>query len=404
MRLMLLCLALVLLSGCAAWKQNDYLSLTPHTTAASQAALPDAVTAENYLGLKNAILGFVREGQTNGTIHVTNYDGDVEADLSEAAYEVCKLDPLGAYAVDYMTHDCARIVSYYEIHISITFRRTAQEIAAIQSVSSLAQFHTLLTEAIDQSQSRLTVRMSSYLEPDIPALVERYCADNPGTVMETPTLTISTYPETGSVQIWEIDFGYTETPETLAEMAEAVGESVDAAAEYIRYRDTDRGKAQLLFTYLMERFTYTAAETATPVYDALCSGVATPQGLAGAWQLICDQAGVTCYTVEGLRDGAAYTWNILSADGYYRHADLYRCVLELGTLTLWDDQDMDNYYWNQEDYPACEPEPEPEPPATTVEPEPDPQPDPEPEPEPEEPPEVSDEETPPDQDEAATRR
>ena len=348
---------LCLLAGCSAWKYDDYLSLSPHSSATTQTASPNAVTAENYLGLKNAILGFIREGQANGTIRVTNYDGDVEADLSEAAYEVSKLDPLGAYAVDYMTHDLVRIVSYYEIHISITFRRTVEEIAAIEPVSTEAQLQSKLHEAIDRCDSRLTVRMSNYQEPDIQAMVDTYCAENPGTVMEKPTLTVSAYPDTGTVRVLEIDFGYTETPQALSEKAEAVGESVDAAAEYIRYRDSDRGKAELLFTYLMERFTYVSGESSTPLYDALCSGVATPLGLAQAWQLICDQAGVECYTVTGLKDGESYTWNIISADGYYRHVDLYRCVLERGTLVLETDGEMSGYYWSQEDYPVCEPEP-----------------------------------------------
>ena len=69
---------LCLLSGCSAWRNDDYLSLSPHCSATTQTASPDAVTVENYLGLKNAILGFIREGQANGTIRVTNYDGDVE--------------------------------------------------------------------------------------------------------------------------------------------------------------------------------------------------------------------------------------------------------------------------------------------------------------------------------------
>ena len=347
---------LCLLSGCSAWRNDDYLSLSPHSTATTQTASPDAVTVENYLGLKNAILGFIREGQANGTIRVTNYDGDVESDLSEAAYEVSKLDPLGAYAVDYMTHDLVRIVSYYEIHISITFRRTAEEIAAIEPVSTEAQLQSKLHEAIDRCDRRLTVRMSNYQAPDIQAMVDAYCAENPGTVIEKPTLTVSAYPDTGTVRVLEIDFGYTETPQALSEKAEAVGESVDAAAEYIRYRDSDRGKAELLFTYLMERFTYEAGESTTPLYDALCSGVATPLGLSQAWQLICDQAGVECYTVSGLKDGESYTWNIISADGYFRHVDLCRCVLERGTLVLESDGEMSGYYWDQEEYPACEPE------------------------------------------------
>lgn len=63
-----------------------------------------------------------------------------------------------------------------------------------------------------------------------------------------------------------------------------------------------------------------------------------------------------CYTVSGLKDGESYTWNIISADGYYRHVDLYRCVLERGTLVLESDGEMSGYYWDQEEYPACEPE------------------------------------------------
>lgn len=368
MKRIFLCLALLLaLTGCASLAPAEYVSVTPHAGSGAQNDADNAVTAENYLSLKNAILGFVQEGQTEGTIHITSYDGDVEADLAEAAYEVSKLDPLGSYAVDYMTHDCTLIVSYYEIHVHITFRRTAAEIAAIETVSTQSQLETRLQRAVDSYTSRLTLRLSSYREQDIPALVAEYCAANPGTVMETPQVTVSVYPDSGSVRIVEIDFLYTEPPEQLMDKQKAVQESIDAAAEYIRYRQTDQDKSALLFTYLTERFPYAAGETATPLYDALCGGVADPLGLAQAWQLICAQAGVECYTVDGMRAGEAYTWNIVSAGGYYRHLDLAYCVLESGSLTLWTDQDMDGYYWNTELYPLCEPVPETPPDPVTAE-------------------------------------
>lgn len=362
MKRILFCLALLLLfTGCASLAPAEYVSVTPHAGSGEQSGDHDAVTAENYLSLKNAILDFVREGQTEGTIRVTSYDGDVESDLAEAAYEVSKQDPLGAYAVDYMTHDCTLIVSYYEIRVHITFRRTAAEIAAIETIATQAQLEARLQAAVDGYSSRLTLRISSYRDQDIPAIIEEYCAGHPGTVMETPQVTVSVYPDSGSVRIAEIDFLYTEAPEALVAKQRAVQESIDAAAEYIRYRQTDQDKSALLFTYLTERFSYTAGETSTPLYDALCGGVATPLGLAQAWQLICDQAGVECYTVTGMRSGEPYAWNIVSADGYYRHLDLAGCVLEEGVLLLWTDQDMDNYYWNTELYPACEPVPEPPP-------------------------------------------
>lgn len=45
-------------------------------------------------------------------------------------------------------------------------------------------------------------------------------------------------------------------------MEKAVEESLQAASVYVRYRDTEWEKAGLLYTYLMERFTYTERETA----------------------------------------------------------------------------------------------------------------------------------------------
>ena len=350
---------LLALTGCAALVPSEYLTVSPHADSGVQTTDADAVTAENYVGLKNAILNLVRTGQTEGVIRVSNYDGDVTADLPEAAYEVCKQDPLGAYAVDYMTHSCTQIVSYYEIRISITFRRTAEEIARIQSISTQYQLQERLQYALDRYSSRLTLRLSNYREQDrdIPDLVTSYCAANPGTVMETPSVSVSVFPESGSVRILEINFTYTHTPEDLNAKAAAVQQSIDAAAEYIRYREDSRDKLQLLFTYLMERFQYREAETATPLYSALCGGIADAAGLAQAWQLICDQAGVECFTVTGMRDGESCTWNIVGVDGGYRHLDLQRCVLQLEQLTLWNDNEMGSYYWNTEQYPACQPAP-----------------------------------------------
>ena len=343
------------LTGCSALAPNEYLSVTPHEETVPQLSTADVLTAENYLSLKNAIMKLVRTGQTDGVIRVTNYDGDVEADLAEAAYEVCKLDPLGAYAVDYMTHSCTRIVSYYELRINMTFRRTPQEISQIVPASTQTQLKSQLKSAIDRSAERMTLRLTSYRDQaeDIPQLVADHCRANPGTVMEIPSLSVQVYPDSGNVRIMEINFHYTNTPEQLRQKQEAVQESLQAAAEYIRYRDTDQEKAQLLYTYLTQRFTYTEGSSATPLYDALCAGVADPKALAQAWELICELAGVDCYTVAGLRNGEPCYWNILSADGCYRHLDLTRCVLEYGVPVFLPDWDMDTYYWDTELYPAC---------------------------------------------------
>ena len=99
-------------------------------------------------------------------------------------------------------------------------------------------------------------------------------------------------------------------------------------------------------------------ETITPLYDTLCAGVVDATGMAQAWQLICDAAGMECHTVSGLFRGEPYHWNIVRIDGYYRHVDLARCVMERGVLQMQDDSEMGDYYWNTEEYPICSPYPE----------------------------------------------
>ncbi len=364
-RIALIFLCLLLLSGCASLAPDEYLSITPHQSSEVPTAA-DAVTAKDYQSLKNAILAQIRSGQTECAIRVTSYDGVVEDDLRDAAYEVSKLDPLGAYAVDYMTHSCTRIVSYYEIRIFITFRRTAQEIAQIHPISTQEQLQDKIEQALDRQDSRLTLRLASYRQQDqdIPGLAADYCEGNAASIMETPQVSVSVYPETGSSRILEVNFLYTNTPQELQQKQAAVEESLHAAAEYIRYRQGDYDKAQLLYSYLTQRFQYKEAETATPLYDALCGGIADPKGLSQAWQLICDRAGMECNTVTGMRGDEVYTWNILRMGTYYRHLDLARCVLDRSGLVLRTDAEMGNYYWNTELLPACEfvPAPEQEPP------------------------------------------
>jgi hypothetical protein len=84
---------------------------------------------------------------------------------------------VGAYAVEYMTHSCNLLVSYYEVRVSITFRRTAQEIAQIRTISSTNQLQKLLTESIDTFDSRLAVQFNNYdgQDEDIAAFVTEYC-------------------------------------------------------------------------------------------------------------------------------------------------------------------------------------------------------------------------------------
>ncbi len=354
MKKLLLVLLALSLSGCARIVAREYRTVTPHTGQHETVEDEDVPVAQNYLSLKNAILSFVENGVERGVIRTQDYAGDVEEDLANAAYEVAKLDPLGAYAVDYMTHDCAQIVSYYEIHINITFRRTVEQIASIRRVASNNTLPEILGQALAACEPGLTLRLGYYDGQDFEAMVRDYYDHNPAKAMELPALTVSLYPESGNVRIVELSFSYSEEPARLLEMQDAVATSVRTAGEYVRYRNTEEGKLQLLYTYLQERFNYAPGTTAAPVYAFLCEGVANDEGCARSLQLICDQLGLECHTVRGNRSGQPYVWNILRVDGRYEHADLLRALLEEASpLPLYADEELSDYYWDTEAFPEC---------------------------------------------------
>lgn len=349
-----LLLLTLLLTGCSRFVIREYETVSPHAGQHTEETDEDVLTVQNYLSLKNAILTFVENGVEKGVIRTRDYSGEVEEDLSAAAYEVSKLDPLGAYAVDYMTHDCARFVSYYEIHISITFRRNVEQIGAIRRVGSNAALPELIDQALASYEPALTVRLSYYDGQDMEALVRDYYAFNPGKAMELPEVTVNVYPESGYVRIVELLFNYSESAEALLQKQEAVASNVRAAGEYVRYRSTGEGKLRLLYTYLQERFRYTPGLSSTPVYSFLCEGVAGDEGCAKSLQLVCEQIGLECHTVAGNRSGEPYSWNIVNVDDRYCHIDLFRALAEeADNLPFYADGELEDYYWDQDAFPGC---------------------------------------------------
>ena len=90
------------MTACSRLIPTEYTQLSVHSDTQKAQEDPDALTAENFSGLKRAIRSFVSNHIEHGVIRVYNYTGSVEDDLGTAAYEVSREDPLGAYAVDYM--------------------------------------------------------------------------------------------------------------------------------------------------------------------------------------------------------------------------------------------------------------------------------------------------------------
>lgn len=356
----LFALLLLLLCGCAALVPSEYTLVTPHNLGTKTEQQSDVLTVSNYKMLKNALRTLVQNGVEHGVIHTSQYEADIEADLPQAVYEIAREDPIGAYAIDYITHDCTLIVAYYEIKVDITFRDVLTPLDEIEYVGGETEAGRLISRALEDYDDHLTLYATYPGRPDYAALVQNYCDSHLREHAAEPELTVTEYPADARNRIVELVFSYPASRRELQEMQQDVRESLAAAEVYVRYCTSETEKAALLFTYLAERFPYQQGDSRTPVYSALCQGVANSKSMAQSWQLLCDEAGLTCQTVSGMRGSESYYWNIMQLDGGYCHVDILRDLLGGGTLRLRYDEDMTGeYYWDQPQTPAC-PAPVPE--------------------------------------------
>lgn len=355
-RTMALGLALCsLLSACSRFVPSSYTRVSAHSQTKSEQVDTNVVNVDDYAGLRRAIRDFVRGGVAHGVIRVQQYAaGTLEEDLAAAAYSVAREDPVGAYAVDYMTHECTLIVSYYEIHVDITFRKTQTPLSQIPYVSGQSDLERRLDEAMDEYDPVLTIYAGFDQDPDYTALAQAYYEQNLGRLMAMPQITVESYPQGGKSRIVELSFSYPQTARTLESMAQQVEDTLSAASVYVRFRESPWEKMQLLYSYLTERFAYTEQQTQTPIYSLLCEGYATSWSMAQSWALLCQEVGLECQVVKGLRGSAAYWWNEISLDGVsWYHLDLMQDVMNQSGLQLRYDEDMSGYYWDAEAYPAC---------------------------------------------------
>ena len=351
---------LALLCGCSRLVPGEYTLVTPHNAQSKPAQESDVLQAGDYKSLKNDIRSLVQNGVEHGVIHTNQYTGDVEADLPKAVYEIAREDPLGAYAIDYITHDCTLIVAYYEIKIDITFRDFLTPLDEIEYTGSEAEATRLIRQALRAYDDHLTLYATFPSQPDYDTLVQSYCDENWRELAAVPALRVTSYPQDARNRIVELEFDYPASRQALLVMQQDVSESLLAAEVYVRFCSSQTDKAELLYTYLSERFPYEQAESRTPIYSALCQGKADSRSMARSWQLLCEETGLDCQIVSGMRGGESWWWNIVTLDGVCYHVDVLDDLLNTDHLRLRYDEDLaGEYSWDAAQTPAC-PAPEPE--------------------------------------------
>ena len=349
-------LSLLFANGCSVLR-GTYSSITPHIEAASgqnYGGVSEA-QASDYNELRNAILRIVESGATSGTVTITRYTGDIQSDVLTACREVQATEPLGAYAVEYMSYECVNVLTHYEATIEVTYRKTPEQIAQIVDVTGTREFSELLSSAINLHQESLVAHIRYYYGEQYNAeeLARTLLTANPASFVAQPVISVGLYPE-GDVTQWsriidiQLDWGF-----TREELWHRQEEFVAVCADIVAGLDQEAGGLEKVHGIIawMDQLSFLDKEeesSSNTPYSALVEKVSASRGAAGALAALCDVIGVERRIVTGTLDGETHYWNMLRLGRDWYHVDLTGAA-EL----LTDEQISDGYEWNITSYPVC---------------------------------------------------
>ena len=355
---MLLCLTLLPLSGCAAMLERGHASSTTHVDYAVEED-ESILRAETYQGLVNSMLYFVTGRHTDGTIRLYNYAGDVEADLSAARQAVLQ-DPIGAFAVRTLNFESTRILTYYEVELTIFYSRSAQEMEEIPEVTGLSGVRQELSRLVTEQQES-AIFLASYFSGDrelVEELLILACMSAPELFHhhDINTTKISFYPETGARRVVEVKLGWSVGAAEVAQEEQEYAQQLESAASALLEANPPAGES-----YTVEELAAIVREASggpdyhgTPLaLGALSGEPAADFGLLVAMEYLCRQCAIEVEPVSG----STGLWLIVATPEGYRHLlpDSMYALEEPIPFRLYTDGELLKlgHQWNTEFYPPC---------------------------------------------------
>ena len=361
-RLAVLALAALLLltAGCAALFDRRVYFDEPYEGPAEvsepEEDAPDAIS--NYTALRRAIYRLVSEHIESAELQFQNYDGSIGPDLSTACWEVKSSTALGAFAVDYISYDLSRIVSYYQAEIHITYKRTAYQVEVLENAATMSALGDRLEEALRDGETYLVLEIGAAAagaDTVREDLARAYYAD-PLLCPVLPAAEAGFYPETGVDRILEITLDYGMDGESLTarreELAAAVDRMRDRTLDGTAPETSPDELLRKLCGYLGELCAF-RPEAGTTAWDALAERQASSEGMAMALAAGCEALGLDSRIVSGRLNGEPHVWNIVTLEGSAYHVDVSRWesgeeVFLRGDEALWG-----AYWWDTSEYPMC---------------------------------------------------
>ena len=342
----------LLLSGCSYWMDGSYSSVVPHTEPNTQTAI-STTTIANYFDTKMALISMVMNG-TQSAVFTIQYamPKDAETDMAKAIAEICNTNPYAVYAVQNITYETGSSNGQSAVHVQITYLQNRVDIKTIRTVKNVEEMKQLIAEQLDDCSAGVVFYCESWAEHDYAQIVSDYAIENPHQVIETPEVTVNSYPEKGSKQIVEIKFTYQTSRDSLRVMQSHVAVVFNSAQSFVEDTYVGVDRCAQLYGFLMNRYSaYEIRTSITPAYSLLLHGVGDERAFALTYAAMCRRLGVACDVVIGTRNGEAWTWNVAKIDGEYYHIDLLHCREE-GQFYARSGDEMQGYVWDYSSYPT----------------------------------------------------
>ncbi len=367
--IIILCAALIALSGCSLIVDGEYKSSEPHSISSyPTAAETSIIEVSSKAELDEALVKLVTDHKSYGRLRFSSYSGNVSADLADACVNLTASLPLASYAVYYVNYSLDLIVSYYEADISITYKKTADECAQIEAISGED-----IGSRIEAALLARTVAFTFYCdEPDFGAAALNAEIDRvyfSGTeLLYRPEGELLSYPPGAESRICEVVFTY---PYSLQE-TRARRKQIDSAIDGLIEGVEELEGAELISVLSLrlaefaeydiekeETGEYSPWAQAYTAYGALVQKKAAGEGFAIAMKLILERLGLDCVVVRGEKDGVPHSWNIVfPEEGAARHLDVSLIPDAAEEVVFRTDAEMKELASWSGDYPVCEEAPE----------------------------------------------
>lgn len=203
-----LLLCVTLLSGCSSLLERQYSVVQPHSQKYWEAGTSGVLRAEDYGEIVNGILTLVADHREAGAIRVympQKSTMEAVALMERACLEVQTEAPAGAYMVDYLSYTVSEETAYWEAVLTIGYRRTAEQYAAVVNVTSSAAIADMVRTAVEENKTELALRISYLTDTEEEILVQMQALEQEYTG-ESGAWVVNFYPGSGENRIVEIIF------------------------------------------------------------------------------------------------------------------------------------------------------------------------------------------------------